>query len=68
MTVRNEGSADAGGFWITVLIDGEKLGARFVGGLPCGEKVTVKFEWTFLHSGKYVITAIADSGEEEVII
>jgi hypothetical protein len=64
VTVQNIGEADAGEFYVLVLIDNKQLGSTLVEGLAAGESIVVRFEWNVKYSGKYTIKAIADAGEE----
>ncbi len=62
-TVENNGSADAGGFNVTFLVDGEQVGENVtVDGLAAGENVTVTSEnWTAVE-GDHELTIQVDSG------
>jgi hypothetical protein len=64
VTVWNMGEADAGEFYVLVLINGEKFASKLVETLAAHESITLTFEWKVKYTGKYVITAIADAGEE----
>jgi hypothetical protein len=64
VTVWNRGEADAGTFFVLVLVNGEKFASKVIPGLAAHESITIEFEWRVEYSGTYVITAIADAGGE----
>ncbi len=61
-TVENNGSADAGGFNVTFLVDGEQVGQNVtVDGLPTGQNTTVTSQnWTAVE-GQHELTVQVDS-------
>jgi hypothetical protein len=63
VTVRNEGKADAENFWVILLIDDEVVHRVFIEILAKDESVTITYTWIPLHSGGYIIQAIADPPE-----
>lgn len=64
-TIENNGSADAGTFNLTFLVDGERLGENVtIDGLAAGENTTVTSQnWTATE-GEHTVTVVADSAEE----
>ena len=46
VTVKNNGTADAGAFNVSLYADGDLIGKKMMSGLGVGEMKTVQFEWT----------------------
>ena len=70
VTVWNYGKADAGEFWVMVIVVNDELERVFiksekVEGLAAGESKSIEFQWKVKYSGKYYIYALADVGEQE---
>ena len=59
-TVKNIGSADAGGFNVTLREDGTLRNDSYVSGLDAGNETIVQFDWRGL-SGNYTLTVTADA-------
>jgi hypothetical protein len=63
VTVWNIGTADAEEFYVVILINDKIVYHTFIEVLAAGDSITIECEWTFLHSGGYIIQAIADPPE-----
>jgi len=67
ITVRtkNQGTGDAGSFYVSYYVDGTFMGRDRVSGLSAGSSTTTSFTWT-ASEGSHQIRAVADSGNEVV--
>jgi len=65
-SIKNNGTAPAGSFNISLSADGSSVDRVRVYGLDAGEGTNVSFEWTPFLAGNYNLTVIADSDDEIV--
>ena len=61
------GMADAGEFYVYILVDGWVIYSEKMQGLAAGESKTFTCEWTFINSGCFIISAVVDPNKEEIV-
>jgi subtilase family serine protease len=64
VTIKNNGTVNAGSFRVAYYIDGAKLGEWFISSLSAGQNTTKTFTWTAVGVGNHTVRVCADPNND----